>query len=93
MTITAGASGLIPQSSALTEASELSLNELTLRDPESLSEADWDRVIKMLREQRERYEKLGEARAAGKKTKQASAGAGKPTQGVLDLNIDPENLF
>lgn len=91
--MTTGASGLIPQSSALAEASELSLNELTLRDPESLSEADWNRIIRMLREQRERYEKLGEARASAKKTKSAGAGAVKLAQGVLDLNIDPENLF
>jgi len=62
--------GDIPQSKALTEANPGSLNELFNRDPEGLSDGDIDRIIEVMRAQRERF-----AQAEAQGTKRP-----KPTQ-------------
>ena len=46
----------IPQSDALAEASPDSLSELFSRDPLGLGEADLDRIVATLREQRKRWQ-------------------------------------
>ena len=65
--------GEIPQSNALAEASPDSLSDLFSRDPETLSTSDFDRLISVLRAQRERWQ-ASEAEAQSK-PKRASAKA------------------
>ena len=60
--------GLLPQSTALAEASSDSLSELLSRDPQGWSRIDLDRVVKDLRAQRLKWEA---AEAAGVKTPKA----------------------
>jgi hypothetical protein len=48
--------GIIPQSTALSEAGTDSLSELMSRDPEGYSRQDRDRIVLALREQRARLE-------------------------------------
>lgn len=48
------APGVIPQSPALAEAGVDSLGELMSRDPEGYSKQDLERVVAIMREQRER---------------------------------------
>jgi len=63
--------GEIPQSTALTEASlEDSFTELYSRDPERLTRADRDRIVRGLREQRER---LAAAETSGAKPRAKKA--------------------
>lgn len=63
--------GSLPQSSALAEAGsgEASISELLSRDPAGLGEADLDRIIAVMREQREKWalaEKQGRKPPAAK---------------------------
>jgi hypothetical protein len=61
-------SGVIPQSTALAEASPDSLSELMSRDPEGFSRQDLDRLVEALRAQRVRWQAAeAEAQASGKR--------------------------
>lgn len=62
--------GRIPQSTALAEASPLSIAELLSRDPEGFSRQDRAVVVDALRRQRERWQA---AEAAPKAPKQLKA--------------------
>lgn len=74
MTDVNGASGNIPQSSALVEASPDSLSELMSRDPEGYTRQDLDRIITVLREQRVRWQ-AAEAAGTGGRSAAAKANA------------------
>lgn len=81
--------GEIAQSSALTEATVDSLGELMSRDPEGYSKQDLERVVAIMREQRERLSLS--AAAAPPKTARAKPGSAsmslKTTVGTRDLDL------
>lgn len=56
--------GVIPQSTALSEASPDSLTELFARDPAGYGKQDLDKVIGELRAQRQRWQAVQEAGGA-----------------------------
>lgn len=80
--------GIIPQSTALAEATVDSLTEVMSRDPEGYSPQDRDRIIEALRAQRARIaaaDAAGEKRPSGKAPKvQLGLAAGKS---VDDLGL------
>lgn len=66
--------GTIPQSQALAEAKPESMAELLSRDPFGYTEQDRGRIVALLREQRQRFERAeaegkGKPRAASAKVK------------------------
>jgi hypothetical protein len=65
--------GQLPQSSALAEASPDSVSILMDKDPEQYTRQDRDRIVKLLRANRER---LAAAEAAGPTRKVAQAKVG-----------------
>ena len=85
----ANEAGEIPQSPALAEASADSLSDLFSRDPETLSQTDFDRLISVLRAQRERWQATeAEAQAKPKRASAKAAGlVSSTTRSIEDLGL------
>lgn len=80
-------SNLVPQSSALAEASTSSLSDLMSKDPFEMTRQDRNLIVAALREQRKKWEA---AEAEGKKSrpKKAAAAASLVTkQSADDLGL------
>lgn len=78
------ATGQIPQSSALAEATIDSLGELMSRDPEGYSKQDLERIVGAMREQRERIAATA-ASAPQKAPRRASGGPPPSLQSSVGL--------
>lgn len=79
----------IPQSNALAESSPDSLSDLFSRDPETLSASDFDRLISVLRTQRERWQ-ASEAEAQAKPKRASTKAAGlvsSTTKSIEELDL------
>lgn len=78
--------GQIPQSPVLSEADPGSLTELMSRDPEGLQAQDRAQIIRALRADRERREKIANDPSAKPKR------AANAEKGTAQIPIDPEAL-
>lgn len=81
-----GATGVIPQSDLLSEASPLSLAQLMDSDPETMTDANVRDIVAELRRQAERFVQTEAEKASAKRTRAPKAAAILTTKTTASLD-------